>query len=69
MVEVTKARELSSHVLSLAKSTGTSLKAYEVAARHLETVESNAGPSADILGIYGAVRLESGLGYESRSTQ
>lgn len=67
MVEVSKARKLTAHVLELAKSTGTSVKAYEAAVEHLKVVEDHAGGNADINGIYGAVRLESGLPYENRN--
>ncbi|KAH6663534.1 hypothetical protein B0J14DRAFT_494722, partial [Halenospora varia] len=67
MVEVAKALSLTSHVLGLAKSTGASVKAYEVAREHLKVVESHAGGTADINEIYGAVRLESGLPYENGS--
>ncbi|KAH8588163.1 6-phosphogluconate dehydrogenase-like protein [Bisporella sp. PMI_857] len=67
MVEVSKARSLTSHVLDLAKSAGASVKAYEVAVEHLKVVETHVGSKADILGIYGAVRLESGLPYENGS--
>lgn len=66
MVEVSKARSLTSHVLNLAHSSGASVKAYEVAVKHLETVEAHAGAKADISGIYGAVRLESGLPFENK---
>lgn len=65
MVEVPKARNLASHVLNLARSSGASVKAYEVAVKHLETVEAHAGAKADISGIYGAVRLESGLPFKN----
>jgi len=65
MVEVSKARSLTSHVLDLAKSSGASVKGYEVAVEHLKVVEDHAGGKADITGIYGAVRLESGLPYKN----
>jgi hypothetical protein len=67
MVEVSKARSLTSHVLQLAKDSGASVKGYEVAVEHLKVVEAHAGSKADINGIYGAVRLESGLTYENQS--
>jgi hypothetical protein len=65
MVEVSKARVLTSHVLDLAKQSGASVKGYEVALDHLKVVESHAGGAADITGIYGAVRLESGLPFKN----
>ena len=64
MVEVCKARHLTSQVLELAKASNVSLKSYEVAVEHLETVERNAGSNGDITGIYGAVRVESQMPYE-----
>lgn len=67
MVEVSKARHLTAHIMDLAKSTGASVNGYEVAVEHLKVVEDHAGPTADINGIYGAVRLESGLPYENGS--
>lgn len=64
MVEVSKARHLTSQVLDLAKASSVSLKSYKVAVEHLETVETNAGSKGDITGIYGAVRVESQMRYE-----
>ena len=61
MVEVKKARHLSAQVLGLAKANNVSLKSYEVAVDHLADVENNVGPKGDICGIYGAVRMESGM--------
>ncbi|KAL9616135.1 MAG: hypothetical protein Q9160_008964 [Pyrenula sp. 1 TL-2023] len=65
MVEVYKARILTAHVLDLARSSGTSVPGYEVAVKHLAAVEAQAGPNADITGIYGAVRVESGLPFKN----
>jgi hypothetical protein len=65
MVEVHKARELTSKVLDLGASHGVNLPGYEVALDHLAELEKNAGPKADICGIYGQVRLESGLHYKN----
>ena len=39
----------------------TSLKPYEVAVDPLMFVEAHGGSRCDIMGIYGAVRVESGL--------
>jgi hypothetical protein len=66
MVEVHKARELTSQVLDVGKTHGVSLKSYEVVINHLADAESHAGPAIDITGIYGAVRLESGLPFENK---
>lgn len=60
IVEVAKARILTSQVLELALASTTSLKSYKVAADHLAIAEAHAGPHYDV-GIYGAVRVESGL--------
>lgn len=65
MVEVHKARALTSRILQLAKSNGTTLKSYEVAINHLSVAEAHVGSASDILGIYGAVRLESGLPFRN----
>lgn len=67
IVGVDKARAVASHVLELARASKTSLKSYEVAVEHLATAESHAGPKSNIVSIYGAVRLESGLPFENRA--
>jgi hypothetical protein len=41
------------------------LGAFKVASMHLEMVEEYAGAKGDIAGIYGAVRMESGLKFEN----
>ncbi|KAF2266512.1 6-phosphogluconate dehydrogenase-like protein [Lojkania enalia] len=64
-IEVSKALVLTSQVLNVAKANDVSLKSYEVAVKHLEDVQAHSGPSASILGIYGAVREESGLPFEN----
>ena len=56
-----KARALTSQILDLALASMTSLKSYKVAMDHLAVAEAHAGPHCDIMGIYGAVRVESGL--------
>ncbi|KAL2043847.1 hypothetical protein N7G274_003367 [Stereocaulon virgatum] len=63
MVEVHKARHLTSQVLDLAKENNVSLKSYKVAVEHLADVENSNGPKEDICGIYGTVRMESGLDF------
>ena len=63
MVDIKKARHLTAQVLDLAKANNVSLKSYEVAVDHLADVENNAGPKEDICGIYGAVRVESGMDF------
>ena len=45
----------------------TSLKSYKVAVDHLAVAEAHAGPRCDIMGIYGAVRVESGLPFEQEA--
>ena len=66
-VAVSHAQGLTSRVLGVAKSTGTSLKSYEVVIDHLKDLEEHAGPSASIMGVYGTVRKESGLPFENQS--
>ena len=56
-----KARTLTSQILDLALASRTSLKSYKVAVDHLAVAEAHAGPQCDIMGIYGAVRVENGL--------
>ena len=41
------------------------LKALEVGDAHLQAVKAAKGIQGDVAGIYGAVRLESGLKYEN----
>lgn len=67
MVELFKARALTSKVLDLAKASNVSLPSYEVAVNHLVVAEKHAGPNSDITGIYGAVRVESGLEFPNDS--
>lgn len=67
MVEVSKAQALTSQVLDLAKASNVSLPSYEVAVNHLAVAEKHAGPNGDITGIYGAVRVESGLEFSNES--
>lgn len=63
------AQHLASEILDMAHKSGTSLRAYEAAVKHMDVVHSQTGPNGDIAGIYGAVRLESGLGYENQNQQ
>ena len=64
---MSKARTLTSKLLDLAKSSNVSLPSYEVAVKHLAVAEKYAGPKCDITGIYGAVRVESGLDFSNKS--
>ena len=57
---------LAGQVRELAGSVGVKLRGYEVAGEHLEMVKAHIGPKGDVSGIYGAVRQESGLPYESK---
>lgn len=65
IVGVSKAIVLANEVMDLAKECGASVKIYETALEHLKDAERHAGPNADITGIYGSVRLQSGLTFES----
>ncbi len=51
------------HALNLAESTGTRMKAVEVAESHLAAVQQHTGSKGDIAGIYGIVRQEAGLNF------
>jgi len=59
------ARKDARHAMDLAKSSGTRLKAVEVADAHLVQVKEHKGEKGDIAAIYGAVRQEAGLPYEN----
>jgi 3-hydroxyisobutyrate dehydrogenase-like beta-hydroxyacid dehydrogenase len=65
IVGASKALQLASEVMDLANECGASVKIYETAVENLKAVEAHAGPDADITGIYGAVRLQSGLPFET----
>jgi hypothetical protein len=65
MVETSKALDLSSKVLELAASVEVPLKGYEVGIAHMVAAQAYAGPKADILSIYGAVRMESNLKFQN----
>jgi 3-hydroxyisobutyrate dehydrogenase-like beta-hydroxyacid dehydrogenase len=54
------------HALSLAKSSGTRMRAMETIDDHLKAVQDHMGAKGDIAGIYGAVRQESGLKFENK---
>jgi len=52
------------HAASLADKAGVKMKALEVAKSHLQDVQKERGEfGGDLAGIYGAVRMESGLPY------
>lgn len=68
IVNIDNALDLSSHISSNATDLGVSLKSYDVAREHLKIAKKHVGGDGDILGIYGAVRLESGLSYSPTSS-
>lgn len=49
----------------MAASHGVRLKAYDVAIEHLKQAKEASGGETDILGVYGAVRRESGLKFKT----
>ena len=51
------------HALKLAEKAGAKMRAVEVANAHLQDVKKEKAEEGDIAGIYGAVRMESGLPY------
>ena len=56
---------IAADVLDLAEKSGAKLPIYEVARKNMDIIEENAGPSGDIGGLYGAVRVLSGLSYKN----
>lgn len=64
LVPINECHRLASEILELGKRSGTSLRAYEQGVQHMKVVQQHVGSSGDISGIYGAVRLESGLNFE-----
>ncbi|KAF2107337.1 6-phosphogluconate dehydrogenase-like protein [Lophiotrema nucula] len=65
LAQIDPARAIAASILDLAKTSGASLKGYDIASKHLDAVRSHVGEGGNISGIYGAVRLESGLLYEN----
>ena len=65
LVGIDMAQHVAAEIMDMAKETGTSLKAYSSAVEHMKTVKSHDGTSGDISGVYGAVRMESGLEYKN----
>ena len=61
------ARHLAEEVSGLASASGATLPAYEVARGHMDMVKDYAGTKGDISGIYGALRLSSGLAFENQN--
>jgi hypothetical protein len=51
--------------LSLATAAGVKARQLEVGADHLEAVKKEKGAKGDLAGVYGAVRMESGLKYDN----
>ena len=58
------ARKDIKHALNLAEASSTRMKGVEVVDGHLADVQKQKGSKGDLAGIYGAVRVESGLEYE-----
>ncbi|KAJ9635785.1 hypothetical protein H2201_000219 [Coniosporium apollinis] len=65
LFQVDLARKDAGHALALASTCGAKMRAVEVADSHLASVKEHVGEKGDIAGIYGAVRLESGMKYEN----
>jgi 3-hydroxyisobutyrate dehydrogenase-like beta-hydroxyacid dehydrogenase len=59
------ARKDAKHAMNIAKSVGARFQNAEIGDAHLAAVKEHAGPKGDIAGIYGAVRVESGLPFEN----
>lgn len=61
------ARHLAKEVSELASASGAKLPAYDAAREHMDMVKDYAGAKGDVSGIYGALRLLSGLAFEKQS--
>ncbi|KAJ4344585.1 uncharacterized protein N0V89_012329 [Didymosphaeria variabile] len=64
MVPIDMAVKVSSHVLNLAEAHGAELPAYKAVRGQIEAVKKHCGSQGDLLGVYGAGRLQSGLPYK-----
>ena len=62
---VAMVKGVAEHVLDLAASCGTKLPAYETARKQMNVLEDTKGPAADIDGLYGTIRMQSGLKFEN----
>jgi hypothetical protein len=65
VIAIGTARAAAQHFLTLAEQTDVQLGAFKVATGHMEIVEKHAGAQGDIAGIYGVVRVESGVEFEN----
>ncbi|KAF4625075.1 hypothetical protein G7Y89_g13096 [Cudoniella acicularis] len=65
LIAIGMIKEVADHVNNLAKQSGTELGAYKIACRHVDMAKKHAGVAGDVAGIYGAVRVESGLSFEN----
>jgi 3-hydroxyisobutyrate dehydrogenase-like beta-hydroxyacid dehydrogenase len=65
LFSVDGARKDVRHALNLASASGTRARQLETGADHLEMVKKACGEKGDLAGVYGAVRLESGLKFEN----
>ncbi|KAL1879352.1 hypothetical protein VTK73DRAFT_7083 [Phialemonium thermophilum] len=59
------ARKDARHAMNLAAAAGTRMYNVETGDKHLAALKEHVGAKGDIAGIYGAVRLEAGLKYET----
>ena len=66
LFHVDLARKDARHALDLAERNRCSVPALQAAERHLVKVKEHCGDRGDLLGIYGAVRQESGLKFENK---
>lgn len=63
------AQSLAAETMDMARESSTSIKAYETAVEHMKMVKSYARPTGDIGGLFGVVRMESGLNYKNRESK
>jgi 3-hydroxyisobutyrate dehydrogenase-like beta-hydroxyacid dehydrogenase len=66
LFSVDHARKDARHMLTLASEVGVDMKAVKVVDEHLKLLKETVGPSGDLPGIYGVVRVESGLPYNNQ---
>lgn len=65
LFSVDLARKDARHAQSLAKQAGMQMKNVEVADSYLQVVQREKGSTGELAAIYGAKRLEAGLGFEN----
>lgn len=65
VIAIGLAKAVAHHIQEMAEQSGTALPSYQIACQHMDLVEEHAGKSGDVAGIYGIVRIASGLQFEN----